>query len=96
MKHKFNEEIDHEPTTYEVVGAGHIKISGNPNSICGRRAGFSFGVSWSNHGIDCGGVLPREEARKLADRIYELLGECTQTEEEYYDEWQRKFLSGYD
>jgi hypothetical protein len=84
MKHKFNEEIDHEPTTYEVVGAGHIKISGNPNSICGRRAGFSFGVSWSNHGIDC------------ADRIYELLGECTQTEEEYYDEWQRKFLSGYD
>ena len=59
MKHKFTNKINREDTTYEVVGAGRIKISGNPNSICGGRAGFSFGVSWGSGGVDCGGVLPR-------------------------------------
>ena len=36
----------------------------------------------------------QEEARKLADRIYELLGECRESEQEYYDKWKRDFLSG--
>jgi hypothetical protein len=91
MKHKFISEITHEDTAYEVVGAGYIRISGSPNVMCGGRVGFSFGVSWGQHGY-CGGVLSREEARNLADRIYELLGECKETEQEYYDSWSGKLF----
>ena len=81
MKHKFNKgTIDTEPTTYPVVGAGFIKIDGSAKSMCGGRAGFSFGVSWSQHGENCGGVLSREHAKQLADRIYEVLEHCEESE----------------
>lgn len=85
MKHKFiKEKVDEIPTDYEVVGAGTIRLGQNPHSICGRRVGFSFGVSWSRHGIDCCGVLPRREAKALADKIYEMLAQCENTEEQDY------------
>jgi hypothetical protein len=91
MKHKFNKgNIDTEPTTYPVVGAGRIKISGNAGSICGGRAGFSLGVSWAEHGIDCGGVLSRQHAKELADRIYEILENCEETEGDRREVLQRQ------
>jgi hypothetical protein len=85
MKHKFiKDHISEEDATFNVVGAGTIKLGGNASCACGGRVGFHFGVSWSKHGADCGGVLSREEAKKLADRIYEVLNNCTDTEEECY------------
>jgi hypothetical protein len=85
MKHKFiKDHISDDDTTFNVVGAGTIKLGGNASCCCGHRAGFHFGVSWSEHGEDCGGVLSREQAKRLADRIYEVLNSCTDTEEECY------------
>lgn len=95
MKHKFiKDKVEEVDTLYEVVGAGRIKIGANAYSICGGRVGFSIGVSWSEHGIDCGGVLPRREAKKLADRIYELLNECENSEEVDYIKWKEELLKG--
>jgi hypothetical protein len=87
VKHKFNKgNLDGEETNYPVVGAGNFRLGGNAKSICGGRVGISIGCSWGNHGIDSGGVLSREHARELADRIYELLDDCELNEEDYYNQ----------
>ena len=86
MKFKFNKgNLEEVEVDYPVVGAGHIRLGSNAKSICGGRAGISIGVSWGSYGADCGGVLSREHARDLADRIYELLDDCDMSEEEYYN-----------
>jgi len=83
MKHRFiKDHVSEDDRLFNVVGAGSIKLSGSASVVCGGRAGFSLGVSWSEHGIDIGGVLSREEAKKLADRIYEILDSCADTEQE--------------
>ena len=93
VKHKFiKDRVEEVDTLYEVIGAGQTKLGSNAHSICGSRVGFSIGVSWPPHGIDCGGVLPRREAKKLADRIYELLAECENSEEVDYIKWRENFL----
>jgi hypothetical protein len=85
MKHKFvKDHVSDEDMTFEVIGAGTIKLGGSASCACGGRVGFHFGVSWSEYGVDCGGVLNRVEAKKLADRIYEVLNSCTDTEAECY------------
>ena len=86
IKHRFTKEpIEREDTTYPVVGAGHVRLGSNAKSICGGRAGISIGCSWSSSGSDLGGVLSREHAKELADRIYELLNDCDMSEEDYYN-----------
>ena len=86
MKFKFNKgNLDDNETNYPVVGAGHIRLGRNAKSICGGRAGISVGCSWGSHGADSGGVLSREHARELADRIYELLDDCELSEQEFYN-----------
>jgi hypothetical protein len=93
MKFKFTkkEGVSDEETNHPVVGAGHVRLGRNAKSICGGRAGISIGCSWGRFGADSGGVLSREHAKELADRIYELLDDCDMSEEEYYN----KNISGY-
>jgi len=87
MKFEFiKKERECDETTYEVVGATPIVLGSNANSICGRAAGFTFNVQGK-----AGGVLSRNEAKRLADRIYEVLGECEETQEEYYNNWLDNF-----
>jgi len=87
MKHKFikNKQVIGGSTDYPIVGAGFIRIGDNAGVICGGRAGIRVGVSWGSHGADCGGVLSREHAKELADRIYEILDSCEESEEEFYN-----------
>jgi hypothetical protein len=85
MKHKFIKDIESGNKDYPVSGAGFIRLSDNADVICGGRAGFSFGVSWARFGVDCGGVLSREHAKALADRIYEILDSCQESEEDFYN-----------
>ena len=87
MKFEFiKKEREYGETTYEVVGATPIVLGSNANSICGRVAGFNFNIQGK-----AGGVLSRDEAKRLADRIYEVLGECEETQQEYYNNWSNNF-----
>lgn len=52
---------------FKVPGAGEIEISKYSNSECGVT-GFTFGVSWGEHGYT-GGVLGKKEALRLANFI---------------------------
>jgi hypothetical protein len=89
MKHKFTKNnLEEVKTTYPVVGAGYVTLGRNANSICGGRAGIHLGVSWSRFGEeddDVGGVISREHAKELADRIYKMLDDCEMSEEEFYN-----------
>ena len=57
---------------FKVNGAGRIQITEDCQHSCGREEGFSFGVEWGKHGF-AGGVLPKEEAKKLAEHILNAL-----------------------
>ena len=57
---------------FRVNGAGKIQITDDCQYRCGGEEGFSFGVEWGKHGF-AGGVLPKEEARKLAEHILNAL-----------------------
>lgn len=57
---------------FEVQGAGEIHVGTNANAWCGTAAGFLLRVSWGKHGL-AGGVLDRDEAKRLADMIYAAL-----------------------
>lgn len=86
MKHKFTKNnIQKGDTDYPIVGAGFIRLGDSAGVICGGRAGFHFGVSWAKFGASSGGVLSREHAKALADRIYEILENCDESEEEFYN-----------
>lgn len=71
---------------FEVQGAGEIEISKSPFSKTGTAVGFSFGVSWGRHGF-CGGVLGRDEARRLANFILETVNAVPESEQ---DEMERR------
>jgi hypothetical protein len=86
MKHKFTKKKTEGSTDYPVVGAGFIRMGDNAGVICGGRAGIDIGVSWGQFGPDSGGVLSREHARALADRIYEILDSCEESEEKFYND----------
>ena len=64
-------QIDSE--FFEVQGAGKIQVSKSPNCECGTAKGFHIGVEWGQYGYN-GGVMDAEEARRLADFIYDQLG----------------------
>ena len=85
MKHKFTKDIQEGDRDYPVVGAGFIRLGDSAGVMCGGRAGFSFAVSWGGFGPDSGGVLSRQHAKELADRIYEILENCDESEEEFYN-----------
>lgn len=62
----------HIEKDFEVQGAGFLRIGTNANSWCGTAAGFTVGASWSRH-FPSGGVMDRDEAKRLADMIYAAL-----------------------
>jgi hypothetical protein len=97
MKHKFSENC-FEPgyRVYKVGGSYDIRISDHANCVTGNQGGFNLEVSDLDGNFDgCGGVLGRKQAKALADRIYEVLERCTDTEEELLDsvytriDWRR-------
>ena len=65
--------IETDSEFFEVQGAGQIQIGKSPNCECGTATGFALGVEWGSHGYT-GGVIDAEEAKKLADFIYDQLG----------------------
>lgn len=72
---------------FDVSGAGNIKIIKEPHSLCGESCGFSFGVSWGRYGYS-GGVLGRDEAKRMAEFMLAKIAECDESEE---DERIRKY-----
>lgn len=66
---------------FDVQGAGRIEISEQPHSMCGSAVGFSFGVSWGAYGF-YGGVIGRDEAKKMAEYMLSEIAKCEETEEE--------------
>jgi len=66
---------------FDVPGAGLIAISEDCHRTTGKVAGFSFGVEWGVYGF-CGGVLGRDEAKKLAEFILEKCANTEPMEEE--------------
>lgn len=87
LKHKFSDNT-FEPgyRVYEVRGSRSIRISDNASCVCGNKGGFDIQISDLDGNFDgVGGVLGRRDARALADRIYEILERCTDTEEELLD-----------
>lgn len=73
---------------FEVPGAGDICISKNCHHSTGEVVGFGFGVEWGRYGF-CGGVLGREEAKRLAEFI---ITECSTTTETMQEERERRKL----
>jgi len=57
---------------FEVHGAGKIRITKECNVLCCDKEGFSFGVEWGGYGF-AGGVLARDDAKKLAEYILNVL-----------------------
>lgn len=57
---------------YDCPGAGLLAIGDLPQASCGGKEGFSISAEWGEYGY-IGGVLPKEEAKKLADHIYSML-----------------------
>lgn len=68
-------------TYFEVAGAGKIQIGKNCLSRTGRSFGFSFGVEWGRFGY-AGGVLDREDAKKLAEHILSEYAKITPEQRE--------------
>jgi len=52
---------------FEIKGDNDLFISKENNYRCGGKQGFSFGIG-GEHGF-CGGVLPNENAKELAELI---------------------------
>ena len=57
---------------FNVNGAGRIQITEDCQYSCAGEEGFSFGVEWGKYGFT-GGVLPNQEAKKLAEHILNAL-----------------------
>lgn len=71
---------------FDVSGAGKIEISQSCYDHTGTSFGFSFGVQWGQYGF-CGGVLDREEAKRLAEHIlneYQKVTASKKMEEQNY------------
>lgn len=74
MKEKKLKEINYEYLSIRVNGAGKFIISYSDNWTCGGEKGFSVGASWGKYGY-FGGTMPKEEARKLANHILDILND---------------------
>ena len=65
-----------ETYQYEIPGAGHLRITRKNTFSTGFASGFSIDVDWytskRKYGY-YGGVLPDDEARKLAENILRVL-----------------------
>lgn len=72
MNFKKTEGYGVERHYFDVSGAGQLQFGVNPKAECGEAVGFTVGVSWGKHGFT-GGVIDREDAKALADMIYESL-----------------------
>jgi hypothetical protein len=66
---------------FEVPGAGDICMSESCHHSTGQVVGFSFGVEWGRHGF-CGGVIGRDEAKRMAEFILQKCAETTETMQE--------------
>lgn len=64
---------------YPVSGAGELEFGKSCRGSTGQSIGFHIGVSWGRHGF-AGGVLDRNDAKILAEKI--LLEISTVTPEE--------------
>lgn len=63
---------------FEVPGAGDICMSESCHHSTGQVVGFNFGTEWGRYGY-CGGVLGREEAKRMAEFILQKCSETTET-----------------
>jgi hypothetical protein len=70
---------------FDVPGAGDIRLSESCHHSTGKVVGFGFGVEWSDTPF-IGGVLGRDEAKRLATFIIER---CDETKETMYEEKKR-------
>jgi len=66
---------------FDVSGGGKLAVSKDADFICGDKAGFSIGVSWTMYPY-CGGVLSRSEAKKLAEHILKQVDSVQESEEQ--------------
>ena len=73
-----------EILTIDCPGAGQLFIGTSPHAKCGGRVGFNIGVSWGQFGC-LGGLLPRREAEKLLQMLYDKLKDINETEEDEYN-----------
>ena len=69
---------------FEVPGAGDIRISESCHHGTGGVMGFSFGVEWGKYGYT-GGVIGRDEAKRMAEFILQKCSETTETMQEEID-----------
>jgi len=54
--------------SFEIIGAGDLRISESNQCQSGGKSGFSIGVSWTKYPYS-GGLIPNDEAIKLAKHI---------------------------
>lgn len=54
--------------SFEIIGAGDLRVSESNQISCGGKKGFSFGVSWSHYPY-AGGIISNEDAIELAKCI---------------------------
>lgn len=80
-------EIEQE--RFDIIGAGELIISRSPNWTCGNEVGFSLDVTWGRFG-ETGGMIPREEARRLANLILEELSKDLKSKEEIEDVYRKQ------
>ena len=80
---EYYQEINDDYMHFDVHGAGTIEISDNCHVFCGGVVGFHFGVEWGRHGY-AGGVLGRDEAKRMAEYI---LNKCSEVNESMSDEY---------
>jgi len=73
MKRELDTEFYRE---YETQGMGNLWVSISNQWQCGGRTGFSISI-----GGEPGGVLPNEEALKLANYILETINKDNETKE---------------
>ena len=61
-----------EYAAFPVAGSGLLLFSNKPLSSCGKARGFSVHDSGSKYGL-CGGVMDKEDAKRLAYHILNSL-----------------------
>lgn len=78
---KYVQNTIHESEFFECRGAGNLEFGTNPHCRCGNAVGFHIGVSWGRYGYG-GGVIGRDNAKRLAELILQKISECQETEDE--------------
>lgn len=73
--------LEKDSLFFDVKGAGDIAISESCFHCCGGVVGFAFSVEWGQYGF-VGGVIGRDEAKRMAEFILQKCSETTETMEE--------------